>query len=88
MLGRYRVVGRLDRDLPEDSIFPLDTQEQKNLYNERLFRMKSSRLMPVYRLGPGESRVKRFATLEEANRDWEACAMRAVNYRKTRNAGE
>ncbi len=83
-MGAYRVVGRLKRDLPEDSIFPLDTQEQKKIYAERLAQLKArdAKSLPVYRLAPGEPRVKRFATLEEANADWMACALRAADYRR------
>jgi hypothetical protein len=77
-MGSYRVVGRVDRDLPEDSIFPLDTPEQRKVYMERLAQMKAMHAkMPPYRLAPGEPRVKRFATLEEADADWTACALRA-----------
>ena len=83
-VGTYRVVGRAERDLPEDSVFSLDTSEQRKDYLERLWEMKSrdARSTPVYRLGPGEPRVKRFATLEDANADWMVCAIRAAEHRK------
>lgn len=82
-IGSYRVVGRPERDIPEDSIFPMDTPEQRKRYFERLSRFKTMNAgHPVYRLAPGEPRVKRFRTLEEANADWETCATRAVSYRR------
>jgi hypothetical protein len=71
-MGSYRVVGRVDRDLPEDSIFPLDTPEQRKVYMKAMHAR-----IPSYRLAPGEPKVKRFATLEEADADWTACALRA-----------
>ncbi|MEY2343171.1 hypothetical protein AB4090_13835 [Acidithiobacillus sp. IBUN Pt1247-S3] len=68
-IGSYRVVGKPERDLPEDSIFPLDTPEQKAFYFERLARFKAKfHGFPVYRLAPGEPQVKRFATPLRARR--------------------
>ncbi|MDA8153237.1 MAG: hypothetical protein M0003_11100 [Acidithiobacillus sp.] len=79
-VGIYRRVGNHDRDLPEDHIFPLETAEQRQRYSNMLADMKArdARTIRVYRLAPGESKVKRFLTLEDANADWERCARRAA----------
>ncbi|MBU2857704.1 MAG: hypothetical protein PHG39_10960 [Acidithiobacillus ferrooxidans] len=79
-VGIYRKVGNPDRDLPEDHVFPLDTADQRQRYVNMLADMKArdARTIRVYRLAPGEPKVKRFLTLEDANADWERCAMRAA----------
>lgn len=80
-VGIYRKVGNPDRDLPEDHIFPMNTAEQRQRYMNMLADMKArdARTIRIYRLAPGEPRVKRFLTLEEANADWERCARRATD---------
>ena len=80
-VGIYRKVGNPDRDLPEDHIFPMETAEQRQRYTNMLADMKArdARTIRVYRLAPGEPKVKRFLTLEDANADWERCARRAAD---------
>jgi hypothetical protein len=80
-MGTYRKVGNHDRDLPEDHIFPLETANQRQKYMHMLADMKArdARTIRVYRLAPGEPKVKRFLTLEDANADWERCARRATS---------
>jgi len=65
-----RTVGT--RLVPEDHIYPLDTPEQREAYFRKLaaFKRQCLAAQPVARIRfPGEPRVKRFKTLEEANAD-------------------
>ena len=68
--GKYREVGR--RNVPDDHVYPMRTEQEREDYYEKLFAMKArdAAMMPVYRvMRQGEPRVKWFRTLEEANAD-------------------
>lgn len=68
--GKYREVGR--RRIPDDHVYPMRTEQEREDYYEKLFAMKArdAVMMPVYRvMAQDEPRVKRFHTLEEANAD-------------------
>ena len=69
-LGAYRVVG--SRYVPDHHIYPLNTESERADYFRKLADMqaRAAAIVPVARvMAPGEARVKRFRTLEEANRD-------------------
>lgn len=69
-LGAYRVVGK--RHVPDHHIYPLNTEAERAAYFQKLGDMqaRAAALVPMARvMAPGEARVKRFRTLEEANQD-------------------
>ena len=83
-LEKMRVVGR--RAVPEDHIYPLDTPEQREAYFAHwgALTRRNARLRPARILQPGEPRVQRFHTLEEANADQEAAMLRVMEWMQSR----
>jgi len=81
---KMRVVGR--REVPEDHIYPLDTPEQREAYFAHWGEItrRNARLRPARILQPGEPRVQRFHTLEEANADQEAAMLRVMEWMQSR----
>ncbi|WP_248885817.1 hypothetical protein [Acidithiobacillus acidisediminis] len=84
----FRVVGR--RQPPEDHIYPLDTPEQREAYYAHWAKLtrRNAALRPARILQPGEPRVKRFRTLEEANADQEEAMMRVMEWMQRRGSKE
>jgi hypothetical protein len=81
---KIRVIG--NRQPPEDHIWPLDTPEQRDAYYAHWARLtrRNASLRPARILLPGEPRVKRFRTLEEANADQEEAMMRVMEWMRRR----
>ena len=80
-LGAYRVVG--SRHVPDHHIYPLNTEAERAVYFRRLGDMqaRAAAIVPVARvMAPGESRVKRFRTLEEANQDQTEGLLRTMEF--------
>jgi hypothetical protein len=82
--GVYRVVGR--NRPPEDHIYILNTSEERSAYLDKLFAMKDrdAIMVPARICLPGEPRVKRFRTFEEANEDQLESMVRTAEFLKKR----
>jgi hypothetical protein len=81
-IGVYRVVGR--NRPPEDHIYPLNTPEERSVYLDRLFAMKNrdAIMVPARICLPGEPRIKRFRTFEEADEDQLESMVRIAEFLK------